>query len=280
MKGVRIHRYAAGPQGVHVNAYLVETGAGVIAIDGTLTVSDGQALRRQIDALAKPLLGVLLTHAHPDHYGGIIQLAPDDDTPVYATAAVATAVRRDDDVKDAILRPMFGAEWALRRRFPDREVADGQELALGGALFTVIDLGPGESPADSVWFLGDDRRTAFIGDQVYDRTHAYLADGHYQEWLANLERLRAELPDDARLHVGHGDVVTPAAFARQRDYIEAFVQAVADADWSDSDAARSAVLSAMHRALPADELRFLMELSIEPVASRMGLLPLQPEAPG
>jgi hypothetical protein len=40
-----IHRYAAGPAGAFVNAYLVEGETGVVAVDGTLTVSDGRALR-------------------------------------------------------------------------------------------------------------------------------------------------------------------------------------------------------------------------------------------
>ncbi len=74
MQAIRIHRHTAGPQGAFVNAYLVETGEGIVAVDGTLTVSDGRALRAQLEALAKPLLAVIVTHAHPDHYGGIVEV--------------------------------------------------------------------------------------------------------------------------------------------------------------------------------------------------------------
>jgi hypothetical protein len=45
MQAVRIHRYSAGPQGALVNAYLVETGEGIVAVDGTLTVSDEPCAR-------------------------------------------------------------------------------------------------------------------------------------------------------------------------------------------------------------------------------------------
>jgi hypothetical protein len=58
----------------------------------------------------------------------------------------------------------------------------------------------------------------------------------------------------------------------QREYVESFVDAVRRADWSQPDAARAAVIERMTRLLPTDELRFLMELSIEPVAARLGLL--------
>lgn len=269
---VRIHRHSTGSQGALVNAYLVETTEGMLAVDGTLTVSDGRALRAQFESFGKPLLAVLVTHAHPDHYGGIVELVGDDDVPVVATAGVDAVIRRDDALKEEILRPMFGEEWPRRRAFPNRTVSDGETVALGGASVTVADLGPGESPHDSIWFLDDERRTVFLGDQVYDHKHAYLADGFYNEWLSNLERLRQELPADATLHIGHGGPVTPAHFEWQREYVETFLDAVRSADWSQPDKARAAVVERMTRLLPTDELRFLMELSIDPIATKLGAL--------
>ena len=147
MTEIRIHRHSTGPAGALVNAYLVETQEGIVAVDGTLTVSDGRALRAQLEGLGKPLLAVLVTHAHPDHYGGIVELVAGDDVPVVATAGVDAVIRRDDALKEEILRPMFGDEWPLERTFPTRTVPDGERLELGGASFTVFDLGPGESPA-------------------------------------------------------------------------------------------------------------------------------------
>ena len=54
-----------------VGATRVETHHGIIAVDATLTVSDARALREQAEPLGKPLLAVLLTHGHPDHYNGV-----------------------------------------------------------------------------------------------------------------------------------------------------------------------------------------------------------------
>lgn len=272
MQAIRIHRHTAGPQGAFVNAYLVETGEGIVAVDGTLTVSDGRALRAQLEALAKPLLAVIVTHAHPDHYGGIVEVVADDDTPVIATDGVNAVIRHDDGVKETILRPMFGNEWPETRTFPNRIVSDGETLELGGATFTVMDIGPSESPHDSIWLIGDDRRTVFLGDQVYDHKHCYLADGFHEQWLLNLDRLEHDLPSDATLHVGHGGPVTPALFSWQREYIETFLDAVRRADWTQPDVANARVVERMQRFLPTDELQFLMELSIEPVAAKLGLV--------
>jgi glyoxylase-like metal-dependent hydrolase (beta-lactamase superfamily II) len=208
------------------------------------------------------LLGVLITHSHPDHYGGVGELVGSADVPIAAVAGVSEVIRRDDDLKERILRPMFGAEWPVRRAFPNQAVADGEALTFDGMRFTAIDMGPGESPHDSLWVLGDGMRTVFAGDQVYNHMHAYLADGFHAEWRRNLDRLR-ELPGDATLHVGHGAPVSPLMLDWQRGYIETFLEAVA------TGAPREAVVARMRDYLPADELQFLMELSIEPVAAQL-----------
>ena len=271
LETILIHRHAAGPQGVLVNAYLVETPEGVVAVDGTLTVSGGRALRARLGELGEALLAVLVTHAHPDHYGGIVELVGSDHVPVFATAGVEEVIRSDDPVKEHVLRPMFGDEWPRERMLPNAVVLEGATLEFGGASFTAVELGPGESPCDSMWLLGEDRRTVFLGDQVYGRMHAYLADGFHEQWLAKLDRLEDELPADATLYIGHGGPVTPADFDWQRRYIETFVDAVQSADWDRPGEAKAAVVECMVTLLPSDDLRFLMELSIEPVAAGLGL---------
>jgi hypothetical protein len=58
----------------------------------------------------------------------------------------------------------------------------------------------------------------------------------------------------------------------QRRYIELFLDAVSNADWSEQEQAKAAVVARMKEYEPSDELQFLMELSIEPVAAKLGLL--------
>jgi glyoxylase-like metal-dependent hydrolase (beta-lactamase superfamily II) len=255
-----------------VNAYIVEIAGGVVVIDTTLTVSDGRALRARVDELAKPLRAVLVTHAHPDHYGGAVELIGSDEVPFIAAGGVDAVIRRDDAVKEGVIRPMFGDEWPQERMFPNQTLSDGESVSFDGISFTLMDLGPGESPHDSVWLVGDERLVAFAGDSAYEHMHCYLADGFWDSWLGNIARLRAELAPGAEVHFGHGDPRRSAPLDWQEGYINAFVEAVRAGDWSDSEAARAAVVERMVGYLPAPDLQFLMELSIEPVAAQLGLL--------
>jgi glyoxylase-like metal-dependent hydrolase (beta-lactamase superfamily II) len=246
-----IHTFTGTPETVPVNAYVVEGEDGVVAIDGTLTVSGGRGLRGLVEQIGKPLAGVLVTHAHPDHYGGLVELG---DVPIYATAGVRDVIRRDDEIKEQILRPMFGDDGPRKRVFPNRAVADGDRLSLAGLDFTVLDLGPGESPHDSVWILGE---SVFSGDQFYGHMHAYLADGFADEWLTHFPVLRHALPVGATLYPGHGAAAGLEMLDWQERYITTFLDAVCDDD----------VVAAMSAFLPTEQLKFLMQLSVEPVRS-------------
>ena len=267
-----IHRFPVEHEGAFVNAYLVETASGVVAVDGLLQVSAAKEMRAGLDALGKPLLAALLTHSHPDHYVGLGEVVAGYDVPIYAPQGVIDTITADDAVKDQIVGPMFGEDWPANRVFPNTAIADGESVSFDDVKFTVIDLGPSESPHDSPWVLGDDDKIVFLGDQIYDHKHCYLADGFYEEWLRNIETLRTRFPDGAVFYVGHGGPIGGEMWDWQREYIERFVEAVSGADWSSPDQAKAAVVGRMKAYEPSDELQILMELSIEPIATKLELL--------
>jgi glyoxylase-like metal-dependent hydrolase (beta-lactamase superfamily II) len=254
-----------------VNAFLVHGADGVVVVDGMLTVSDAALVRQAIDDSGQPLVGVVVTHPHPDHYAGLAHLVGPDDVAIVATNAVDAIIRRDDRLKDEVVGPMMGDEWPTRRVFPNRTVNDGDDVRLGGLTLSVRAVGPGESHADSLWQL--DAGTIFAGDIAYNGMHAYLADGRWRDWLATLDRLEAELADDVTLYVGHGPPGGKDLLAGQRRYIETFVDAVEAHAEAIGQGDHSGVTEAMKRVLPTDSLLFLMDLSIEPTLATLDATP-------
>ena len=160
-----IHRHTTGQEGALVNAYLVETSDGIVAVDGTLTVTDGRALRTRRETLGKPLLAVLVTHAHPDHYGGIVELVGSDNVPVVATAGGDAGIRPEDALNEEIIPPKFGHEWPRERMFTPRggpELAPEHQARLNLAstklreslsqtgLYRLVDSSPAQSVIDEM----------------------------------------------------------------------------------------------------------------------------------
>lgn len=250
-----------------VNSYVVDAPEGLVVVDGQLTVSDARAVRSAIDGFDRPVVAMILTHGHPDHYAGAATMLEGLSAPIIAARAVADVIERDDDEKDAIVGPMMGAEWPTVRRFPDEVVEPGEVRSVGGLEFSLHDLGPGESHADTIWALDDGK--VFSGDVVYNDMHAYLTDGHFAEWLRTLDRLERELGDAVTLFVGHGAPADRSALARQREYVNTFIDAVWAAADEDEQARHDAVVARMERLVADARLLFLMELSIEPVLGQL-----------
>ncbi len=247
-----------------VNSFLVDTGPGIVVVDAQLCVDDAAAVRDAVRATGKPLLAVVVTHPHPDHYAGAAVIAPDPGVPIFATREVAEVVSRDDAEKNDVVGPMMGDQWPRSRRFPDHLVADGEVLELGDLGLTVRSWGPGESHADTVWSSGE---SWFVGDLVYHDHHAYLADGHGTAWLDSLERLEQEIPPTATLYVGHGEPGGPELLPAQRRYVETFLEAVDAARALEPDAREARVLDAVRPLVSREDLMFLARLSVEPAAA-------------
>ena len=132
--------------------------------------------------------GVLVTHHHADHSGGVAALRERWPT-----------------------LPVFAPEDA---RIPDatERVGDGARLRLNGWDFTVMAV-PGHT-LSHIAFHGEGH--LFCGDTLFSMGCGRLFEGTPAQMLASLERL-ATLPADTAVCCGHEYTLANAAFARAVD---------------------------------------------------------------
>lgn len=269
---LKVHTHRTDERGFAVNSYLVETENGVIAIDTPFLLSDARSFRASLDAIGKPLLAVLVTHAHPDHVNGIATLvAGSGDVPIVATAAVDGAYRDSAESKRVQWTPIYGEDYPPAAVFPNLLVEDGGLLAYDGVVFRTRELGAGESVIETIWVV-DDARIAFIGDLAYNHVHSYLLEGRTRKWLRQLERGATLLPEDLTLYPGHGDPAGRKLLDGQRSYLQTYratVDTLRDGGATVSPAAQDVLDARMATFLPDAPLRMLVRLGADPVAAEL-----------
>ncbi|CAN5861440.1 MBL fold metallo-hydrolase [soil metagenome] len=137
----RVHYLHGG-----VNSGLVETEKGLLVIDSGLDRSAANRIVRAAEELKRPLVAVLNTHAHADHYGGNAQLVRKLGIPVYAPA-VEEAVIREPRYEPIYLfggaAPIADLENRFLQAEPspvDHVVAPGTVITIDGTELEVLDL--------------------------------------------------------------------------------------------------------------------------------------------
>ena len=172
------------PPATHTNAVVVGDGDVVIVDPGTDAADDLDALHRVVTEALGPggrVRAVLLTHAHPDHIGGVAAVREKYDAPIWGHALVSEQV------------PL------------DLAMVEGDVIELPGRhtrRLRVVET-PGHA-RDHLSFFEETSRTVIAGDLVSGLSTVVIAppDGDMRAYLDSLERVRAL---DARTLIpGHG----------------------------------------------------------------------------
>jgi ribonuclease J len=163
-----------------------------------------------IAAQRDALLGLVITHAHEDHIGGITRLWPQLRCPIYATPFAAAVIRRKlaevglvREVKLHVV-PCGGSmqlgPFSLRYINMTHSTPEAQSLAITTSYGTVLHTGDWKfDPSPVVGALSDEAALKALGDAgvlaiVSDSTNATV-EGHSGSELDVQKSLEALVPD-------------------------------------------------------------------------------------
>lgn len=156
---------------------------------------------------------VLLTHEHPDHFGGAHAF---DDVAMFNEPQALERVRAGvpneqarrsvtgDQVWKALPRGVDPESFVVNKVKPSTLLADGDVIDLGGRQLELVHT-PGHSPG-SVCYLDRENRVLFTGDHFYPGPLYAMGSGvDIDAYVASNDRLTALLAEYDHVLSGHNE---------------------------------------------------------------------------
>jgi len=252
--------WRAVAQPAAVNLGLVAGSSGALLIDTGSSPAQGAEIRAAAEAVLEvPLVGVVVTHAHFDHYYG---LAAFDDLPTYGHESLIDALTAEQVGDEA---PRLG--FAVNElRPPNRPLALARMIDLGDRHAEIVHFGRGHTAGDLVVIVPD-LDLIFTGDLLEQSAPPAMGpDCFLKEWPSALDGILGLVNERTRLMPGHGEPFDRTfAFTQRAEISSVYGQveyligqgikqedALAAGEWQFDDATIEAVLPIAYAQLAAE----------------------------
>lgn len=196
---------------VSTNVYLAvneETGEGFM-VD---PADKGDLLASWIKQEKVKLKGILLTHGHFDHIGGVLELKKEFQVPVYVMEA-ENAVLNDSRLN---LSANWGNAFTVKS---DRLLGDGEILELAGFTIQAFHT-PGHTKGGACYYLPEEK-TLFSGDTIFCESigRTDLPTGNHGELVRSVRAILEKLPEDTTIYPGHEEATSVAHEKQYNPYV-------------------------------------------------------------
>ncbi|MCE1236891.1 MAG: MBL fold metallo-hydrolase [Hyphomicrobiales bacterium] len=209
-------------QGMMSNITFVVGDSGVVVVDSGASLQIARmAVGRLKDMTAKPVVGIVNTHYHGDHWlgnHGFVE-AWGEDLPRWSHRDTRIAIEGETGSfwRDSMVKWTSGATMGTRIVAPNHDVGHGFEISLGDVTLRLHHYGRAHTPCDLCVEVVEDGVTC-VGDVLMDHRIANLDDGSYKGTFDTLDHLQAATKTTVWLPA-HG-APGAAVLAWQRDLFE------------------------------------------------------------
>lgn len=209
---MKVHSYSLGI--VETNCYIIEGDEELLVIDPG---DNGQFINERIKKFNKKLSGILLTHAHFDHIGGVDDVVNAHGVDVYVHKEEKSWLT--DTVKNGSKNfEAYQLPPVVQHTIP-LVIGEGQHK-IGEFEFEALHT-PGHSPGSLSFVFGD---FAVVGDTLFKggigRTDLYKGDT--ETLMSSIEDKLLELDPNTTIFPGHGPESTISEEEMTNPYLNGF----------------------------------------------------------
>lgn len=188
-----------------VNTHWIETAEGLVVIDVQRDTAHAAEALAAVKVVGKPVIAILVTHGHPDHYTGLEQfLAEWPEADVYASAETIRVIETDHYGYHQVVRDLAPDAAPDNFIVPNRVIPENGTLKLGGVTIVTREMGPSEATGATIYYLPE-TGDLYAGDLVLNRMHGFFLEERSAQVLATLDQIRVLFPEAETVHPGHGD---------------------------------------------------------------------------
>ena len=188
-------------------AYLIDPGA------------ESKELSTYLEQSGLELQGMLITHSHIDHIGGIEDVSAQFPVPVYYHPGDKPLY--DDVMGQARLFGLMPAQLQAKQpKAQPQSVEDGQRLPMEGGTIEIVHT-PGHTPGSICFRTLGEQEVVFSGDTLFDGSigRTDLWGGSFEQIIRSIKERLMVLDDKVKVLPGHGEHTTIGAERRFNPFL-------------------------------------------------------------
>ena len=209
----KIHTYVAPEDSFGDTTHIIESDNNLLIVDSQYLIPYAKEVRAYANNLGKPIAGIIISHAHPDHYFGLGEFA---DVPSYALPEVIK------DIEQSGNHMIEESKKGLGDLVPDKIVIPQNPLSVGetnidGIQYRFDRYTNAEADSQLVIELPQ-LGAVIVQDIVYNGYHPWLGKT-VPNWISTLKQFNQRYKNYPYVFAGHGQPTLHGCYDQMIGYL-------------------------------------------------------------